>query len=208
MSGKHGLLWGAVALAVVTALCGCQPKTRQNEAAVSSQVTDGPAYQHRTFDTGDTQQVLRGVIAILQDMDFIVDTMDASQEAPTILASTVNAGGITTLRVMVRKAPERTVVRVIAGSQGKMVKNLEYYQPIFDALSRTLSLPARTDEDENAAASAPAAPPTSAPAPAPTSAPDATPATPVPASDIAPAATSTSAPDSVPVVPAPAATQP
>jgi len=170
MSEKHGLLWGAVALAMAAALGGCQPKASPNEAAASPRgiALAGPAYQHRTFDAGDKEKTLRAVVATLQDLDFIIGKVDMSRGTPVLAASTVNAGGAFGLAVIVwQKSPQQAIVRAYATQGTKLLENPGYYQSFFDALSRTLSLPAHTDAEENAAASAaPPAPAPAAPAPA------------------------------------------
>jgi len=192
MSGKHRLFLGIVILTVMAALGGCQPKASQNEAAASPQAmaTAGPAYQHRTFDSGDTEKTLRAIVSTLQDLDFVIGKVDVSRGTPVIAATMANAGGVTGIAATVwQKSPEQTVVRVY-GTQGKAaLANPGYYQSFFDALSRTLSLPAHTDEE----AAAPAPTPVHTDEQTPTS----VPSTPAPAQDAAsaPASAPVSAPD-------------
>ena len=108
MSGKHRLFLGIVILTVMAALGGCQPKASQNEAAASPQAmaTAGPAYQHRTFDSGDTEKTLRAIVSTLQDLDFVIGKVDVSRGTPVIAATMANAGGATGIAATVWQKTE------------------------------------------------------------------------------------------------------
>lgn len=105
------------------------------------------AAQTRAFDTADRTQVLRGVVATLQDLGFMVSGADAALGTVTGRKFTADRGGkVYDLRmtVTVRPRDERqTLVRANAEFNNQPVDDPKAYQGFFAALGRSLFLDAR-----------------------------------------------------------------
>ncbi|MCL2463353.1 MAG: hypothetical protein FWF44_11855, partial [Defluviitaleaceae bacterium] len=167
MSGKRRLLFFWAVLVTAALLCGCQKNVRDETQATPAAQAAVLVYESRSFDIGDKEKTLRAAIVALQELDFVIDKADEARAA--ILGDKTDRNISRIIEVMVQqKSPEQLVVRVTARIDGKAVNNPEYYQPFFDALSRTLSLAAHADGE----APAPTPAPTPAPVSAPVSAPE------------------------------------
>ena len=106
--------------------------------------------QTRAFDTSDRQTVLRAVIATLQDLEFFIDTADASLGSVTARKFNVTSGGmIYDLKVTITVRPRngnQTLVRMNAEFNRKPVEDPEVYQRFFVALGKSLFLSAQKVE--------------------------------------------------------------
>jgi len=100
--------------------------------------------QTRAFDTTDKTQMLRSVIATLQDLGFVIDKAD---EKLGVVSGTKLAGYSLRMTVTVRPYGEKRVhVRATAQYGIRFVEDPEPYQQFFDALSRALFLTAHEAE--------------------------------------------------------------
>jgi len=97
------------------------------------------SYQTRVFDYSDQNLVLRGVVASLQDLGFIVERANASLGLVTAGKFATNGNGIVELTVTVRlKGTQQTEVRLNAIFNTKPVDDPKVYQNFFTVLERTL----------------------------------------------------------------------
>ncbi|HSC94584.1 MAG TPA: hypothetical protein VLC73_06420 [Burkholderiales bacterium] len=101
--------------------------------------------QTRAYDTSDRQFVLRGVIATLQDLEFMIEAADAALGTVTarkfLLPRGTPLGRDLTLTVTVRPRGEKQMlVRLNAEFNRKAVEDPEVYQSFFLTLGRSLFL--------------------------------------------------------------------
>lgn len=101
--------------------------------------------QSRAYDTADRQFVLRGVIATLQDLEFMIDAADAALGTVTarkfLLPRGTPLGRDLMLTVTVRPRGEKQMlVRVNAEFNRKAIEDPEVYQSFFLTLGRSLFL--------------------------------------------------------------------
>jgi hypothetical protein len=137
MKKRNLIIFGLVILLV--GLSSCAPSTRQILATSESQVKLR-AIQTRSFDTADKTQMLRSVIATLQDLAFVVDKAD---ENLGVVSGTKLAGYMLRMTVTVRPYGEtRMHVRATAQYGIRFVEDPEPYQQFFDALSKAVFLTA------------------------------------------------------------------
>jgi len=100
--------------------------------------------QSRAYDTVDRQRVLRGVIATLQDLEFMVEAADA--ELGTVTARRfvmVKTFGVNNMIMTVTVRPygeARMLVRANAEFNNQRVDDPLVYQNFFAALGRSLFL--------------------------------------------------------------------
>jgi hypothetical protein len=101
--------------------------------------------QSRAYDTMDRQKVLRGVIATLQDLEFMIEAADAALGTVTarkfMLTRGSPAGRDLMVTVTVRPRGEtQMLVRLNAEFNRHAVEDPEVYQRFFVALGRSLFL--------------------------------------------------------------------
>ena len=100
--------------------------------------------QTRTFDTGDQNGVLRGVVATLQDLGFMVTGADAALGSVSGRKFTTDGGGRTyDLRITVTVRPRgatQTLVRANAEFNNAPVDDPTAYQNFFASLGKSLFL--------------------------------------------------------------------
>ncbi|MDD4166360.1 MAG: hypothetical protein PHN29_04975 [Endomicrobiaceae bacterium] len=96
------------------------------------------SYQTKSFDTTDKHNVLRNVVATMQDLGFIIDKAD--EDIGTV--SGYSFTNKTNMTVSVREVNKQTVVRVNAEYNSKPVTEPLAYQNFFNALSQSLFLTA------------------------------------------------------------------
>jgi len=120
-------------------LCGCissiDQVTKTDQSAVQMR-----SYQQRAFDTADKEQTLRSVIATLQDLNFVLDKADA--DLGTVTATKLSGYQ---LRVTVTVRPRgdtQMLVRINAGYDEEVVKDLKFYRDFFTALEKAMFLTA------------------------------------------------------------------
>lgn len=95
------------------------------------------SYQSRMFETADKENVIRAIVATLQDMGYTISQSDMS-------IGTVSAySGNVKLTISVRPRGEsRMVVRASATSDYKPISDPVWYQNFFSMLSKSLYLAA------------------------------------------------------------------
>lgn len=100
--------------------------------------------QSRAYDTRDRQRVLRGVIATLQDLEFMIEAADA--ELGTITARRfvmIKTFGVNNMIMTVTVQPygeARMLVRANAEFNNQRVEDPLVYQNFFTALGKSLFL--------------------------------------------------------------------
>ncbi len=101
------------------------------------------SYQTRTFDIKDQNKVMRGVVAALQDLGFIVERANGPMGLVTAgkFAGSGHSGFVE-LTVTVRsKGESRVEVRVNAIINTRPIEDPKIYQSFFTAVQRSLFLP-------------------------------------------------------------------
>jgi hypothetical protein len=97
------------------------------------------SFQTRAFDAKDQNKVLRGVVAALQDLGFIVERANGPMGLVTAGKFGPNGRGFVELTVTVRaKGAEQTEVRVNALFNTKPIEDPKIYQNFFTAVERSL----------------------------------------------------------------------
>ena len=96
--------------------------------------------QSRTYETQDTDKVIRAALASLQDLDFVIDKADKS--IGMITATKLFSGTRLTVTVTIRSRGRRTLVRMNAEYQNRAVTEPIHYQNFFSVLSKSLFLDA------------------------------------------------------------------
>ena len=97
------------------------------------------SFQTRAFDIKNENKVLRGVVAALQDLGFIVERANGLMGLVTAGKFGPNGNGFVELTVVVRaKGEERTEVRVNALFNTKPIEDPKIYQNFFIAVERSL----------------------------------------------------------------------
>jgi hypothetical protein len=101
--------------------------------------------QSRAYDTPDKEFVMRGVIATLQDLEFMIEAADAALGTVTarkfLLPRSTPLGRDLMLTVSVRARGEKQMlVRLNAEFNRKAVEDPEVYQSFFLTLGRSLFL--------------------------------------------------------------------
>jgi hypothetical protein len=97
------------------------------------------SFQTRAFDVKDQNKVLRGVVAALQDLGFIVERANGPMGLVTAGKFGPNGNGFVELTVVVRgKGEEQTEVRVNALFNTKPIEDPKVYQNFFIAVERSL----------------------------------------------------------------------
>ncbi len=97
------------------------------------------SFQTRAFDLKDQDKVLRGVVAALQDLGFIIERANGPMGLVTAAKFGPNGQGFVEVTVVVRaKGKEQTEVRVNALFNTKSVEDPKVYQNFFIAVERSL----------------------------------------------------------------------
>jgi hypothetical protein len=131
------------ALSVLTLLlfAACTPpQPSPNLLAPSEEQTKLRSFQSHTFDVADRQQALRAVMAVLQDLGFIIER--ANEPLGLVTAERFaepNYNDLVGVTVTVRPAGEgRMLIRANAIHNNRPVVDAETYQRFFAALERSL----------------------------------------------------------------------
>jgi len=95
-------------------------------------------YQTKSFDTSDKNNVLRNVIATMQDLGFIIEKADETLGTVSGYSFTNK----TTMTVTVRVNGNKCIVRANAEYNNSAVTEPLAYQNFFNALSQSLFLTA------------------------------------------------------------------
>lgn len=142
-------LLGIVALAACAAgLAACATPVDQGVLTAPESQLRLRSIQSRVFDTGDRQKVLRGVVATLQDLEFMIEAADPGLGVVTARKFAIRAGSALPndlmLTVTVYPRGERqTVVRANAEYNRKAIEEPAVYQSFFNSLGRSLFLAGR-----------------------------------------------------------------
>lgn len=134
-----------LALTLLGALVACAGTSSQREVlgGGESQLKLRSA-QTRAFETTDGNKVLRGIVATLQDLGFMVTAADASLGTVTGRKFTTDgAGQIYDLRMTVTVRPRdsrQMLVRANAEFNNRPVDDPQAYQNFFTSLGKSLFL--------------------------------------------------------------------
>ena len=137
------------ALAALALLGACSSTSTGPALSGGESMLKLRAAQTRSFETADKARVMRGVVATLQDMGFMVTGADAALGTVSGRKFVGEGHGIPELRVTVTVRPrdERSMlVRANAEYQNQSVEDPVAYQNFFNALGRTLFLTAAQAE--------------------------------------------------------------
>ncbi len=127
-------------LVVGVPAAGCASTPR--EAIFESQSSvQQRSYQSRTFATADTKQVLRTIIATLQDLGFVIDKADA--ELGSISATKLDNFELRVTATVRRRGDTRTLVRINATWRDGPITNPVTYQDFYVALEKAMFLTAQ-----------------------------------------------------------------
>jgi CO/xanthine dehydrogenase FAD-binding subunit len=134
---KRAILLSILAIPPITG-CASSPQAVIFEAPSAVQQR---SYQSRVFETTDTKQTLRSVIATLQDLGFVMDQAD-------LALGSVSATKLDDyeLRVTVTARPRgttQTLVRASAAYRQGVVTTPVTYQDFFVALEKAMFLTAQ-----------------------------------------------------------------
>lgn len=131
------------ALLLALLLAGCATDPSREVLSGADNALKMRTAQTRAFETSDKNRVLRGVVATLQDLGFMVTAADATLGTVTARKFTVESGVPYDLRVTVSVRPrdaDRMLVRANAEFNSKPVEDPHAYQRFFAALGKTLFL--------------------------------------------------------------------
>ena len=134
-------------LLALPAACAA-PNPGPDILAPSEEQTKLRAFQSRTFDVADRQFALRAVMAVLQDLGFIIERANEALGLVTAARfAEPNFSDIVGVTVTVRQAGEgRMLVRINAVHNNRPVVDAEAYQRFFGALEKSLFLTGNTDD--------------------------------------------------------------
>lgn len=138
------LALAAAACVAALSSCASPPADRGVLTSPESQLKLR-SIQSRAYDTVDRQNVLRNVIATLQDLEFMIEAADAALGTVTarkfLLPRGTPLGQELMLTVTVRPRGERQMlVRLNAEFNRRAVEDPEVYQRFFTALGKSLFL--------------------------------------------------------------------
>lgn len=141
---------GLLAALALAGLAGCASPGAREALSGGESMLKLRSAQTRSFDTADRNRVMRGVVATLQDLGFLVSGADAALGTVSGRKFTADRGGQShELRVTVTVRPRddrRTLVRANAEFNNKPVEDPAAYQNFFGALGRSLFLAANEVE--------------------------------------------------------------
>jgi hypothetical protein len=138
---KHYTVRGIVAIAVLVVVQGCAaPKPSEDLLAPTEAQMKIRSVQTRTFDMKDRQLAMRGVIAALQDLGFIIER--ANEPLGLVTAARFaepNYYDVVGVTVTVRHEAEgRMMIRANAIYNNKPIDDPKVYQNFFATLERSL----------------------------------------------------------------------
>lgn len=134
----------ALAVLLVALLAACAKPGPGDVLAGGESMLKLRSAQTRAFETTDKNRVMRGVVATLQDLGFMVTGADAALGTVSGRKFTQDTGGVAhELRVTVTVRPRderQMLVRANAEFNNKPVEDPAAYQNFFNALGRSLFL--------------------------------------------------------------------
>jgi hypothetical protein len=140
---RTSAIFTVAALACIATLSSCASSPERGVLTSPESQLKLRSIQSRAYDTTDRQMVLRGVVATLQDLEFMIEAADAALGMVTarklLLPRGTPLGSDLMLTVTVRPRGERQVlVRLNAEFNRRAVEDPEVYQNFFLALGRSL----------------------------------------------------------------------
>ncbi len=99
------------------------------------------SYQSRVFETTDTHQLLRTLIATMQDLGFVIDRADAT--LGSVSATKLDDYELRVTATVRRRGETQTLVRINAAWRNGAVTNTVTYQDFFVALEKAMFLTAQ-----------------------------------------------------------------
>ena len=134
--------WRAtLAIAGLLSVQGCTaPQPTQDLLAPTEAQMKMRSFQTRTFDVKDRQLAMRGVIAALQDLGFIIERANESLGLVTAARfAEPNYYDVVGITVTVRQeTKERMMIRANAIHNNKPIEDPKVYQNFFATLERSL----------------------------------------------------------------------
>jgi hypothetical protein len=133
--------WGTLVIAGMLLVQGCAaPQPTQDLLAPTEAQMKMRSFQTRTFDVKDRQLAMRGVIAALQDLGFIIERANESLGLVTAARfAEPNYYDVVGITVTVRQEAEgRMMVRANAIHNNKPIEEPKVYQNFFATLERSL----------------------------------------------------------------------
>ena len=140
---RTSAIFAVAAIACIAALSSCASSPERGVLSSPESQLKLRSIQSRAYDTTDRQMVLRGVVATLQDLEFMIEAADAALGMVTarklLLPRGTPLGSDLMLTVTVRPRGERQMlVRLNAEFNRRAVEDPEVYQNFFLALGRSL----------------------------------------------------------------------
>ncbi len=118
-------------------LSGCVSNSKQHIMAAKNQVKLR-SFQTRTYDSQSKQDIMRGIVSVLQDLSFIVDKADF--DLGTITATKLD-GYYLKMSVTVRsKSETKFIVRSNIQHGTRAIEDPKPYQDFFTSLDKALFL--------------------------------------------------------------------
>jgi hypothetical protein len=130
-----------IILLATSAITGCVNNSTNSALDVGSNQVQLRQIQSRAFDTTDKAKTLRTVIAVLQDLGFVIDKADL--ELGTVTATKLDGYA---LRMSVSVRPRGTtqlMVRANGQYQEEAVTDPAPYQSFFNSLAKGMFLTAQ-----------------------------------------------------------------
>ena len=125
----------------LTFMFGCVSRD-QHILATSENQLKLRSIQTRYFDTNEKQMMVRNVVAVLQDLNFVIDNADS--DLGTVSATKLSRYQVK-ITVQVRPRDEETmIVRANARYNLKPIEDPQIYQDFFTALEKSLFLTAHS----------------------------------------------------------------
>jgi len=140
MTSRRRLGGVGLILAAQVLVHGCAPKPSQELLSPTEAQLKLRAFQTRTFDVKDRQRALRAVIAVLQDLGFIIER--ANEPLGFVTAERFaepDYSQIVGVTITVRAQEDgRILIRANAILKNKPIEDPKVYQNFFASLERSL----------------------------------------------------------------------
>ncbi len=138
---KRHAIWGIIVITGMLALHGCAaPQPKADLLAPTEAQMKLRSFQTRAFEVKDRQAAIRGVIAVLQDLGFIIER--ANEPLGLVTAARFaepNFYDVVSVTVTARQeADGRMMIRANAIYNNKPIEDPKVYQNFFAALERSL----------------------------------------------------------------------
>lgn len=125
------------AIVMICLLCSCSNKPKRAFDMNESQV-EVRSYQTRAFDTTDRVILLRSIVATLQDLDFVIDKVDAEFG---VVSATKLSGYSIRMTITIRpRGDNQLLVRASGHYNLKTIEDPAMYQDFYAALNKSTFL--------------------------------------------------------------------